>query len=401
MADRRRTAILLAGLILGGACHGSPAAAPSPTTASPSPSSSPTLSASPRVRLVQIATVPQALGMAVRPGDPSLYVVAKTGRVERLPGPGGGRPETVLDISDRVSRGSEQGLLGLAFSPDGRFAYLNSTDRKGDTNIVEYAWSERGPDLSSERRVLFVDQPFPNHNGGQLAFGPDGDLYIGLGDGGSNGRFGDPQGDPYRNGQNLKVFLGKMLRIQPRAADGSVPKGGYAIPADNPFVDRPGARPEIWAYGLRNPWRFSFDRGTGDLWIADVGAGAMEEVDRQAAGSAGGQNYGWNAVEGTAIYRPPPANAVAPVFTYTHISGGCAIVGGYVYRGSAIPALEGWYVYGDFCLGAVDGLQLLPSTHRVEVLAGTGVPNLSSFGQDANGELYALSLDGEVFALRP
>src|SRR5207248_1174071 len=183
------------------------------------------------------------------------------------------------------STGSEQGLLGLAFSPDGRFAYINYTDRRGDTNIVEYAWTDRGPDRSTRREVLFVDQPHPNHNGGDVVFGPDGHLYIGLGDGGSDARTKSP-GDPHKNGQNLGVLLAKMLRIDPRPADGRP----YGIPSDNPFVGQARARPEIWAYGLRNPWRYSFDRRTGDLWIGDVGAGLREEIDVQRAGTPGGQN---------------------------------------------------------------------------------------------------------------
>ena len=200
-----------------------------------------------------------------------------------------------------------------------------------------------------------------------------------------------------------QVLLAKMLRIEPRPPDGSLPPGGarYAIPQDNPFVGRRGARPEIWAYGLRNPWRYSFDRQTGDLWIADVGAGGQEEIDLQSAGSPGGQNYGWSNVEGTLAWRTAPPNAGPPVYTYDHRSGGCAITSGYVYRGSALPNLTGWYVFGDFCLGTLNAVRLVPGGRRVYLISGTGVPRLSSFGEDQAGELYATSLEGEVDKLVP
>jgi glucose/arabinose dehydrogenase len=290
--------------------------------------------------------------------------------------------------------------LGLAFSPDGRFAYVDHTDRNGDTNVVEYAWAGGRAAVPTARRVLSVDQPYPNHNGGDLAFGPEGYLYVGMGDGGSSEGTGDPQGDPHRNGQNLGVLLGKMLRIEPRMPDGSLPPGGagYAIPQGNPFAGRPGARPEIWAYGQRNPWRWSFDRRTGDLWIGDVGAGLNEEVDVQPAGSPGGQNYGWNAVEGSVAWRSPPPGAVPPVYWYNHNLGGCAITGGYVYRGGAIPSLRGWYVFGDFCLGQITALRIV-NGEAIDRSLGATVPNLASFGQDQRGELYALSLSGGVYRL--
>ena len=370
-----------------------PSGSPTPR---PSGSPSPSLSAPPGpVRAVRIAAFDQPLDVVARPGDTSLYVVGKKGQVWALRD-GAVDPMPVLDLTKRVSHGSEQGLLGLAFSPDGAYAYVNYTDRAGETNVVEYAWRDGRADPSTERRVLFVDQPFPNHNGGNLMFGPDGDLYIGMGDGGSDYRSGDPQGDPHRNGQNLRVLLGKMLRIEPR------PSGGkpYAIPPANPFLSMPGARPEIWAYGLRNPWRFSFDRDTGDLWIGDVGAGRNEEIDLHRAGTPAGQNFGWNAVEGTFVWRGPPPNAIDPVDEYGHDSGGCAITGGFVYRGSAIPDLRGWFVYGDFCLGDLQAMRLLGDRPQ-EVSLAANVPSLSSFGEDQQGELYAVSLAGGVYKLEP
>ena len=379
-----------------------PSASPSPATAPASPGSpSPidTLPPPPQIRARLVAKVPQAVDMAVRSHDAALYIVSKLGRIFALRS--GSLDRTpVLDLSGQVSAGSEQGLLGLAFSPDGRFGYVDYTDRKGDTNVVEYAWGGSGADPSTRRRVLFVHQPFPNHNGGNLVFGPDGYLYIGMGDGGSGG--GVP--DPNENGQNLGVLLGKMLRIEPRLPDGSVPPGdaGYAIPPDNPFVHQAGARPEIWAYGLRNPWRYSFDRATGDLWIGDVGLGTYEEVDVQAGSSAGGQNYGWRDVEGTnVLYSPPPPGAVGPVFEYSHLAGGgCAIVGGFVYRGHAMPGLDGWYVFGDFCASDIDAIRSGGGAPD-EASLGAHVAQLASFGQDAHGELYALSLAGGVYALGP
>jgi glucose/arabinose dehydrogenase len=339
--------------------------------------------------------------MAIRAGDSALYVVSKLGAVWALRD---GRidPRPALDLVGGVTRGTEQGLLGLAFSADGAFAYVNYTDLKGNTNVVEYAWRDGRADVSTKRLVLFVDQPFVNHNGGNLVFGPDGHLYIGLGDGGSDVNTPSP-GDPFKNGQNLGVLLGKMLRIDPRMPDGALPPGGasYAIPQTNPFTGREGARPEIWAYGLRHPWRYSFDNATGDLWIGDVGAGAREEIDMQPSGAGGGQNYGWSLLEGTVEWGTPPTAAVRPVYDYDHRGGPCAVVGGYVYRGEAMPGLRGWYVFGDFCTGSIQVLQLTPGGRRVYLAAGGAVQQLSSFGQDQHGELYALSMAGDVYKLVP
>jgi glucose/arabinose dehydrogenase len=301
-------------------------------------------------------------------------------------------PVPLLDLSSQVSLGAEQGLLGLAFSPDGRFLYVNFTDTKGDTHVTVFAMHRGRADPATRRDVLFVRQPFSNHNGGNLVFGPDGYLYIGLGDGGGGG---DPQG----NGQSLSTLLGKILRISPH------PTGGrpYTVPASNPFVHRAGARPEIWAYGLRNPWRFSFDRATGDLWIGDVGQSSWEEVDVQRASSTGGENYGWNAMEGMHAYggASPPPGAVPPVFEYPHTGGRCAVTGGYVYRGSAIPALVGAYVFGDFCAGRLEALRMRGGRIVDHWSLGPTVPNLSSFGEDGSGELYAMSLSGGVYRLAP
>ncbi len=347
------------------------------------------------VRAVEVAEVEQPLAMATRDGDDAIYIVSKTGTVWALRD-GDVGPDPVLDLSDRVSDGNEQGLLGMAFSPDGAFVYVDFTDLDGNTNVVEYAWADGAADVSTERSILFVEQPFVNHNGGNLAFGPDGYLYVGLGDGGS-------ALDPMGNAQNLGVLLGKMLRIQPRMPDGSLPPGGeaYAIPADNPFVDRPGARPEIWAYGLRNPWRFSFDRKTGDLWIGDVGQGTLEEVDFQPADSLGGENYGWVFLEGTErLDGEPPPDTVTPIYEYAQSDeNGCAVTGGYVYRGTALPDLEGWYLFADFCLGKVTAFRSEGGETALQPV--TTLWEVASFGEDQRGELYVLSLEGSVFELVP
>ncbi len=387
----------------GAACGGpSPPVSTAPSTPGPtgsvaSPSTSPSIGLSDvRVRLRKVATLASPLAMAVRTGDDALYIAEQVGNVVAIRG-GRVDPTPVLDLTTQVTSGGEQGLLGLAFSPDGRFLYVDYTDLQGNTNVVEFAMGAGGrAEVETRREVLFVRQPFANHNGGNLAFGPDGFLYVGLGDGGS-------EGDPLGNGQSLTTLLGKMLRIDPRPGGGVPPGGkGYAIPPDNAFVGRSGVRPEIWAYGLRNPWRYSFDRATGDLWIGDVGQNTWEEVDLQPAGSPGGQNYGWNRLEGAHPYqgsRPP--NAVPPLFEYSHATGGCAVTGGYVYRGTLIPGLAGAYVYGDFCKGDVMALRL--ANGRPEGLRplGVHVDNLSSFGQDSRGELYALSLTGPVYRLAP
>jgi glucose/arabinose dehydrogenase len=292
-------------------------------------------------------------------------------------------------VSANLTTGGEQGLLGMAFSPDGSRLYASFTDGSGDSNVVAYPFSA-GVARMPGRRILFVHQPFSNHNGGNIVFGPDGFLYFGLGDGGS-------EGDPLGTGQDLGTLLGKMLRIDP-TPDGARP---YAIPLSNPFVGRHGARAEIWAYGLRNPWRFSFDRRTGDLWIGDVGQNTWEEIDEQTAGRQGGQNYGWSCFEGFHGYRGcRPAHAAEPVYEYSHDSGGCAVDGGHVYRGSAIPALVGAYVFGDYCQGRLIGLIREGGRARTWRLGPT-VSGLDSFGQDANGELYAMSLEGGLYRLVP
>jgi glucose/arabinose dehydrogenase len=326
------------------------------------------------------------------PGDSArLYVVEQTGRVRVL------RNDTLLpgaflDVSDRVSSGGEQGLLSLAFHPayaTNGFVYVDYTDTSGDTHVVRYhATSPTAVDTSTATPILFVDQPYANHNGGLVTFGPDGMLYVGLGDGGSGG-------DPDGNGQNRATLLGTILRLD---VDGGSP---YAIPADNPFVGQAGVRAEIWAYGLRNPWRFSFDRATGDLYVADVGQSEREEVDVEAAGADGGRNYGWNIMEGSGCYGGGTCQTqglVLPVLEYTHADG-CSITGGYVYRGTAVPALAGRYLYSDYCSGwmrtfTLVGGQATDPRDWPALAPGTGV---SSFGEDGRGDVYVMTLGGRLY----
>jgi glucose/arabinose dehydrogenase len=333
--------------------------------------------------------------MAVRHGDATLYVAERTGRVRAIRN-GQVDPNPVVDMSTLTKAGGEQGLLGMAFSPDGKFLYLDYTDVKGDSHVDEYTVAADGSvDPSTRRQVLFQSQPYPNHNGGSLVFGPDGYLYIGFGDGGS-------EGDPQRRGLDLSTWLGKLLRIDPRP-NGDQP---YTVPADNPFVGRSGVKPEIWAYGLRNPWRFSFDSATGDLWIGDVGQNTLEEVDEGPAADGGGKglNYGWSAFEGTDRYNKDqsPAGTVGPVYEYQHSGnpGGCAIAGGYVYRGQKIPALQGAYLFGDYCVAGIRAFPTGVANPTATVLAST--PDaLDSFGEGPDGELYAFSLNGGVYRIDP
>ena len=301
-------------------------------------------------------------------------------------------PTRVLDLRGKVSGGNEQGLLGLTFAPDGTHLYVDFTDTAGDTHVQEFAMKGDVADTGSRRELLFVKQPFSNHNGGEVTFGPDGMLYIGLGDGGSGG-------DPMGNGQNNTQLLGKILRINPKATA----TGPYSVPADNPFVSNQQNRPEIWQWGLRNPWRFSFDRATGNMWIGDVGQNAYEEVDFATAGK-GGINFGWSQREGLHEFKGPrPAGAVDPVIEYAHEDGGVSVTGGYVYRGTRIPNLVGAYLYADFSAGHVIAAQQqagrVVSSRDMDAIVSGG---LSSFGQDNSGELYVLNLgEGQVMRIDP
>lgn len=305
------------------------------------------------------------------------------------------QPTPFLDITDRVgSNSSEQGLLGLAFHPrfdENGYLYVNYTDRNGDTRISRFTASGDRVDSRSEKLLLTEKQPYANHNGGALKFGPDGYLYIALGDGGS-------QGDPFDNAQSGNSLLGKILRID---VDNGEP---YAIPADNPFVNINGVSPEIWAFGLRNPWRISFDPFTGDIWIGDVGQNAREEINRAPSGAPGGLNFGWNKMEGSLPFegnnRP---EFTAPLAEYTR-SFGCSVTGGYVYAGQALPEWQGIYFYGDYCSGNVWGLPAgvgtAPDTLTAAALLFETGFNISTFGVDDAGELYLANYsNGDIYRL--
>ena len=400
-----------------------PSATPLPTadrpTTSPPPTSTPTASPQPsptatvtpadiadlaglRLELQRVTGGLEAPVGLAHAGDGSgrLFIVEKAGRIRVLEN-GALLAAPLLDIADRVgSEQSEQGLLGLAFHPSfvqNGLLYVNYTDHQGDTIVSRFSmasgWEPGGTpvaDPASETPLLKLDQPASNHNGGHLAFGPDGYLYIGTGDGGG-------AGDRYGHGQDGTTLLGAMLRID---VNGSEP---YAIPADNPFVGDPEIRDEIWALGLRNPWRYSFDRLTGDLWIADVGQYVYEEVNFQPAAHAGGWNYGWPIMEVNHCF---PADAACnragltlPLVEYDHTQG-CSVTGGFVYRGQEFPGLQGVYVFGDFCTGRIWGLaQQSGSEPQVVELAQVDLL-LSSFGEDEQGELYLVHIEGgELFKL--
>jgi glucose/arabinose dehydrogenase len=325
-------------------------------------------------------------------GDSRLFVVEQAGRV-RIVENGELVDWPFLDITDRVGSGGERGLLSIAFHPDyasSGYFYASYTDDGGDTRIERYSVTgdPNVADPGSADSVLYVEQPFSNHNGGLIVFGPDGMLYIGLGDGGSGG-------DPGGNGQNRNTLLGALLRID---VDGGDP---FAVPADNPFVGDPDGRDEIWAYGLRNPWRFSVDREAENLYIADVGQNLWEEVNVVPADS-GGANYGWNVMEGAHCFPSDPCDSsdlVRPAVEYGH-GESCSVTGGYVYRGSGIPEIRGHYFYSDFCSGFLRSFRSSGGTASEERewnVGGLGA--VLSFGEDADGELYVLSGDGRVYKL--
>ena len=334
--------------------------------------------------------------LTAAPGDVTrLFIVEKPGRI-RIVRDATLLPTPFLDVTNLVSDVGERGLLSLAFHPDfatNGFFFVDYTDTGGNTRIVRFSVSTdpEVADPNSASAILTIPQPFANHNGGQIAFGPDGMLYVGMGDGGSGG-------DPAGNGQDPSTLLGSILRID---VDGGVP---YAIPTDNPFVGDSGGADETWAYGLRNPWRFSFDRSTGDLYIADVGQNEVEEISFQPASSVGGENYGWNTMEGTRCFGTATCDTnglVLPIHEYSH-DDGCSITGGYVYRGSALPSLAGRYFFADYCstwirsFRVVGGLVSDLYDHTDDFGPVSGI---ASFGEDALGELYVVSLAGTVYRL--
>jgi glucose/arabinose dehydrogenase len=346
----------------------------------------------PAVALEPVSDVEGATAMTTRAGDPALYVALQRGLVVALRP--NHHPETVLDLTGLTRTGGEQGFLGLVFSPDGKHLSVHYSGRAtGETVVEEYGFADGAIDPTTRRVLLTVPQPQANHNGGQLAFGPDGYLYLGLGDGGNRDDTG-PGHVPGGNAQSLQTLLGKVIRIDPR------PSGGlaYTVPADNPFAG--GGRSEIYVYGLRNPWRFSFDRKTGDLWIADVGQDQYEEVTRLAPGDAAGANLGWNRFEATHPYRDgPTSDVVMPQIETSHDDGNCSITGGYVYRGRKIPALRGWYLYSDYCNSTILAAKIDAAGKVRTRELGLDLSQVSSFGEDRSGELYVLSQDRGVFRI--
>jgi glucose/arabinose dehydrogenase len=376
-----RLALLLVTIaVVAAACSSGGSSSTEGTATTAPPAATETADEGPlRLKLTPVATGLEApVDVTSTPSEPDrLYVVEQPGRIRTIDD-GKLSPQPFLDITNDVQAGGEQGLLSVAFHPDyerNRLFYVDYTDLNGDTRVVEYEARE-GAAPASKRELLFVDQPYANHNGGQLAFGPDGRLYVGMGDGGGGG-------DPEERAQNLRDRLGKLLSLD--------------VSAD--------AREKDWTiegYGLRNPWRFSFDRETGDLWIGDVGQGEWEEIDFTPRDSPGLENYGWDVYEGSHPFEDkepnPKGRLVMPVAEYSH-DHGCSVTGGFVYRGGAIPAARGRYFYGDYCSGNVwslaleDGRASKVTRHRIQV------PALSSFGEDAAGELYLVSIEGKIFRL--
>jgi glucose/arabinose dehydrogenase len=402
---RRSIALLVMGVLLA-ACGGPDPRSPSAGPPSPAPSASAIPSPS---AAASVAAATQTPGASLGPIDPPPLALTAVGEGLAAPigiatGPPGwllvqeqdgrvvaldtesGATAVAMDITDRVLGGGERGLLGLALHPDfpdDARAFLHYSDRDGNTVLAEFDVTDTSDpiaiDAGSERVLLQVEQPFANHNGGQLAFGPDGYLWFGLGDGGSGG-------DPLGHGQNPSTLLGSLLRL-----DVSEP-GRYAIPPDNPFADGSGGAPEVYHWGLRNPWRFSFDRESGELFVADVGQNAFEEVNRAFGIEGGGRNLEWSVREGDHCFSDPDCGPVdlGPWVEYGRDLG-CSVTGGHVYRGEAIAALDGWYLFSDYCSGLLFGACLCmvvdASVMAPEILLETGA-NVSSFGEDADGELY-------------
>ena len=390
---------MCAAALVASACGGDdddePRLSATTTTAPPAGSTEPlTPGAAPladiSLGLTEVAEAESPTDLVARAGTDAVYVAEREGRVRPLVD--GTLGEPVLDISDDVVTDVEQGLLGIVFSPDGGTLYVSySIAPDGDTRVDAYTISGDVVDVASRRELLAVEQPYANHNGGDIAIGPDGYLYIGLGDGGSGG---DPEG----NGQDTSALLGSVLRIDPsQPGDGTE----YAIPADNPFADGAGGAPEVWLYGVRNPWRFSFDAETGDLWIADVGQESIEEIDLLPAAGGGGRgaNLGWNEMEGAHPYEggTNPEGGVLPLFEFDHSDGGCAITGGVVYRGEAIPELTGAYLFSDYCDGRIRAVRAGGGQVVEEHIFEASGTELVSFGEDAQGEVYVLSLDGTIY----
>ena len=340
------------------------------------------------VKLDRIARMPEPVAVAATADDSILYVGERAGRVRAIRD-GKLDPDPVLDLTDQVVVEGEGGLLGVAVAPDGGHLYVSFTDRRHAVRLVEAAVDAGGADPGSLRDVLTIAQPSTRHHGGNLVFGPDGLLWVGIGD-------GSPGGDPANAAQSLGQLSGKLLRLDPKPSGGK----GYTVPKSNPFVGQDGARPEIWAYGLRNPWRFSFDKATKDLWIGDVGQYIIEEIDVISLPRSKGANFGWKRLEGRRPFSgTAPPRAVPPIHQYGHTGGRCAVIGGHVYRGTQIPNLQGAYVYGDVCDGRIRALARGDGQAPRHRDLGVKMPGLVSFAESQAGELYVISLGGAVFRL--
>ena len=349
-------------------------------------------------RLERVGSFDRPVYVVSPPDDRRIFVVEQPGRVVEMVD-GQAKSPPFIDIRDQVGCCGERGLFSIAFHPDyaeSGLVYLSYTNRAGDSRVDEYRVDGSNPDRldpGSRRLILGVDQPFSNHNGGLIRFDPSGMLMIGLGDGGS-------AGDPGNRAQSLNTLLGKLLRIDPGNPSGDRP---YGIPDDNPFLDRSGARPEIWAYGLRNPWRWSFDPETRDLYVADVGQNRVEEVNFVPPPAQPGANYGWRRYEGDQVFREDDrideSRLVRPVFTYPNARGNCSVTGGGIYRGP-VTQLRDYYLFADYCGGLVQGFKI-SNGRAVEArtFENLQAPNLSSFGEDSEGEMYVTSLDGGVYRI--
>ena len=337
------------------------------------------------LRLRRMATLSSPIAFAVRPGDARGYYIAeRAGRVRRLVG--SDVVGTTLDIRDLVSTGGERGLLGIAFSPNGSRLYVNYTDNSGDTRVAWFRMDGNRARRGTRTQLLRIDQPYSNHNGGDIHIGPDGHLYIALGDGGG-------QGDPGNNGQDRTSLLGKILRIDPRG-------NPYRNPEDNPFVGRPG-RNEILHYGLRNPWRFTIDRVSKTMYVADVGQNSWEEISRIVL-SKRGANLGWARMEGRKTYagRTEPSNHHPPIHVYSHSTGRCSITGGVVMRDPRLPRFEGRYLFSDFCDGTIRYLRKTVDGWRSGTM-GISASGIVAFGSHSNGRVFVLSLYGGVYRIDP
>jgi glucose/arabinose dehydrogenase len=408
MTPRALAAVCLVAALVAAACGDDGPAATEPGTTAPAPTAPAPTAPAPttpgtttvptpaprppgevRVRLDQIATADAPTSFVVAPATGQAYIVERGGRVRPLDLGSRSLGAAILDVSSDVTTTGERGLFDAVFTPDGRLV-VSRTDERGDSRIEEYTIRDGRVDGTSRRTILTVDQPAANHNGGDIELGPDGMLWYGLGDGGGGG-------DPFGNGQNRDTLLGAVLRID-ITDRGDEP---YAIPPDNPFAGG-GGRPEIWLYGVRNPWRFTFDRETGDLWIADVGQNTVEEINLLPAPERGrGANLQWPLREGFRRYAgDPPPDSVPPIFEYSISGRACAVTGGYVYRGRAIPALRGAYVYSDFCDGTIRALFTGPDGIESSSLGVDGGA-VVSFGEDPDGELYVVALGGAVSRIVP